>query len=210
MKIKIDLKIFAFIILLFLIKKLEYYFLFMLFIILHEIGHLITGILLGYKPKEISLNITGISLEFYNYNIDKKDLFQILILISGPIVNIILAVILYYQNIEFVRKIELVVINMILAIINMLPILPLDGGKILKILIKESLGYKKSIIISERISKIFIYTMMIIYSACILYIKNIGILLFLIYVYILNNKECKINELRLRAFETLEKYKIKY
>lgn len=210
MKIKIDLKIFIFIIFLFFIKKIEYYFLFMLFIILHEIGHLMAGIILGYKPKEIYLNITGISLEFYNYNIEKKDFAKIVILMSGPMVNIILAIVYYYQNIEYQLKTEIILINIILVIVNLLPISPLDGGKMLKIILKKIAGYKKGIVLAQYISKILLYSLMIFYSACILYIKNIEIFIFLIYLYILNQKENKIDDLRIKAFETLEKYKIRY
>lgn len=201
MKIKIDLKIFIFLIFLFFMKKLEYYFLFMFFIILHEIGHLISGIILGYKPKEINLNITGISLEFYNYNIDKKDLAKIVVLLSGPIINIILSIIYYSKNIE------IAFINVVLATVNLLPILPLDGGKILKIIMKKIWGYKKGIKISEYISKIFLYTLMLTYSICILYVKNFAIFIFLIYLLVLNHKENKMNDLRIRVFETLENMK---
>lgn len=210
MKIKIDLKIFVFIIFLFFIKKIEYYCLFMFFIILHEIAHLITGIILGFKPKEIFINIAGLSIEFYNYSIINKDLAKGLILLAGPIFNIILIMIFYTLNIEYVTKIKIILINFILAIVNLLPILPLDGGKILKILLKRRFGYKKSIIISEKISKTFLYILMIIYSIFVLKIKNIGIFIFLVYLYVLNNKENKLNAIRIRAIETLEKYKINY
>lgn len=56
MHIKIDLKIFALLILFCLSKQIELYALLMIFILLHEFGHIIAGLLLKLKPKRISLN----------------------------------------------------------------------------------------------------------------------------------------------------------
>ena len=55
MKFRIDLKIFAFVILFFITKQIEVYALIMLFAIIHELAHLLAGVLLKFKPESISL-----------------------------------------------------------------------------------------------------------------------------------------------------------
>lgn len=55
MSIKIDLKIFLFGILFFLTRQIEIYVAIMFFAFLHEIGHLSTGLVLGFKPKSIAI-----------------------------------------------------------------------------------------------------------------------------------------------------------
>lgn len=55
MRFRIDLKIFIFIILFYFTKQIEIYALIMLFAIIHELAHLLTGILLGFKPDKLEL-----------------------------------------------------------------------------------------------------------------------------------------------------------
>ena len=64
MSIKIDLMIAFFIILFCLTSQIEIYLILLLFAVIHEIGHLIAGIFLGFKPKEIQINIAGVRVEF--------------------------------------------------------------------------------------------------------------------------------------------------
>ena len=53
MQIKVDLKIFIAILIFLLTEQLNIYIVFMLFAIIHELGHVLTGIILGFKPKNI-------------------------------------------------------------------------------------------------------------------------------------------------------------
>ena len=76
MQLKIDLKICAVLLIFFLTNQLEVYVLFMLFTIIHELGHLFIGIILGFKPKGIKLMPMGLSICFNvqceDYNMNEK------------------------------------------------------------------------------------------------------------------------------------------
>ena len=50
MRFRIDLKIFAFIILFVITRQIEIYSLIMGFAIIHELTHMLVGIILGFKP----------------------------------------------------------------------------------------------------------------------------------------------------------------
>lgn len=126
MKAKVDLKIFFILLLYTLTQKVEIFTITFIFIILHEIGHIVSGILLGLKINKLQLNIAGISLEFKNYGKERK-INNIIIDLAGPLINLISAIIGIFIKLEII-----IYVNAMLFIINMLPIYPLDGGRILK------------------------------------------------------------------------------
>ncbi len=70
MQIKVNVKIFLFIVIFYLTRQIEIYGILMLFALIHELGHLITGILLGFKIEELNIMPFGISVSFKVYNKD--------------------------------------------------------------------------------------------------------------------------------------------
>ena len=67
MQIKVNLQIFLFIILFTLTHQIEIYGWIMLFAFIHELGHMVTGILLKLKPKSLNFMPFGISITFESY-----------------------------------------------------------------------------------------------------------------------------------------------
>ena len=55
MQIKLNLQIFMFALFFFITKQIEVYFVFMLFAFLHEMGHMLIGIALGFKLKKLEI-----------------------------------------------------------------------------------------------------------------------------------------------------------
>ena len=64
MQIKINLKIFLFLIIFIITGQIKIYALLMLFAFIHELGHIAMGIILGFKPESISIIPTGFSVQF--------------------------------------------------------------------------------------------------------------------------------------------------
>ena len=104
---------------------------FLFFVFIHEITHLIVGVLIGGKPKKLYINPFGISLEIYSYR-KNKTLNKILFYLIGPLSNFIFAIIFEHLELDLVLKEKLIYTNLAICFFNLLPILPLDGGKILK------------------------------------------------------------------------------
>ena len=64
MKFKIDLKIFLITFLFFMTSQIKIYITMMICAILHELGHLIMGIILGMKPEKLEIIPIGIRITF--------------------------------------------------------------------------------------------------------------------------------------------------
>ena len=64
MRFRIDLKIFIFLILFYFTKQIQIYAMIMIFAIIHELGHLLAGLLMGMKPEKIEIMPFGVSISF--------------------------------------------------------------------------------------------------------------------------------------------------
>ena len=64
MRFRIDLKIFIFLILFYFTKQIELYAMIMIFAIIHELGHLLAGLLMGMKPEKLEIMPFGVSISY--------------------------------------------------------------------------------------------------------------------------------------------------
>lgn len=196
MRIRIHLKIFIYILIFLLTNQIKIYGVLMLFALIHELGHLLIGILLGFRPTKLEIMPYGLSVGFevkckdYNKKIKKGNMLSIkklLIASAGPIINIILTIIYLLYDITFLGiERELVIYsNVLIGLFNLIPIYPLDGGRIVKNILHIIFGLKKSYDYTNQISKITICMLTAISSIAILYMKNIAILIILAYLWYL-------------------------
>lgn len=196
MHIKLDFKIFLFIFLFLVMRKIEIYAMLMIFGLIHEIGHLISGLSLGMKTDKVEILPYGFKLALkinyddYNNKIKNGTLLslkKIIIYICGPLINIIIAIIMTitkFEISEFLRQ-EIVYCNIFIAIFNLLPIYPLDGGKIVFEFLHIICGLKKTYKIIQDVTWITLIILTIASSFFILYFKNISIAITIIYLWIL-------------------------
>ncbi len=114
---------------------------------LHELGHSLVGIACGYKIREIILlPIGGIARVDH---ISGKSRDEILVSIAGPATSIALSLIFFLcarimSSVGILSAAVffdvLAVINLLLALFNLLPAFPMDGGRILRAWISTRLG----------------------------------------------------------------------
>lgn len=209
MNIKINLKIFLFAIIFYFTKQIHIYALLMLFAFCHEMGHLLCGILMGLKPKSLKIMEVGLSIEFEIYSKNIKDKLQakkIWIALAGPITNIIimLITIIFSKNIETILYGEIIYSNLLIAIFNLLPIYPLDGGRILKEVIHIMKGRKKAIELTNYISNVSMVLLTFASSIAIYYYKNIAILFIIAYLWGMIFIENKRYNLKKRIYKIIE------
>lgn len=193
MQITINLQIFLFIILFLFTKQIELYALIMLFALIHECGHIFAGLILKLKPKKLDIMPFGLAVTFESYGYKKLvETKKILVALAGPLTNILICVIALFINIDPNLKQTMIYSNILVALFNLIPIYPLDGGRILKGLIK--LKCKNNIIadtIVNKTSNVLAIFFTAISSILILYLKNITILLVIVYLWIIVIRENK-------------------
>ena len=214
MKFRIDLKIFLFVLLFFITNQIKIYAMIMVFAIIHELGHLLAGILLGMQPDKLEINPFGVSIDF---NIKRKDymrkikkgnlleLKKILVAFAGPFVNGIIILILCFIHISPYDKMLMIFSNLTLILFNILPIYPLDGGRIVKGILYLLKGKQKAEEYIYHISHITLILLTAIGSIGILFINNIAIFLVIIFLWVLQLREDKIYKNRKVLYEIINK-----
>jgi stage IV sporulation protein FB len=121
---------------------LKEYFITFFSIVLHEISHITVAGRFGVHPLRICITPVGLSASIQNKGFSR----QVLLLIhsAGPAANILLfgAALLASAILPQMKKeLELVYrINLLLALFNLLPVFPFDGGKILQQLLSGTMG----------------------------------------------------------------------
>lgn len=198
MSLRIDLKIFIFLLLFYITKQIEIYAMIMLFCIIHELGHLLAGLSMGLLPEKLEIMPFGVSISFklepkdYNLKIKKANLLEIkkiIIAIAGPVTNLILSIIFIYFDLPFINKSIAIYSNILIFIFNLIPIYPLDGGRVLDGILHIIYGRKKSLNITNFITNVTIIVFTVVCSISILYFKNISIFLIDIFLWYLVIKE---------------------
>ena len=194
MKVKLNLNIFLFLILFFITNQIEVYALVMVFALIHELAHLICGVALGFKPETFKIMALGFSIEFetkvedYNKKIIKSNVLavkKILIAFAGPFSNMIIIIIGLIFNID----INIIYANLIIFIFNLLPIYPLDGGRILVNILKIFYGNRNANKYANTIRNVLIIILTMICSILILFVNNIAIVAILGFLWCITIKE---------------------
>lgn len=192
MKIEIDFKSILILLILLFFSKLDMYIIFIISIIVHEFMHLLIGKLFGEKTKKIVIDLFGASLEFYEYNNIPKSS-RILIFLAGPLSNFVIAICFYVIINDYKNKVILT--NLILGIFNLIPIIPLDGGRILKEILSWFINEDKSFKIIMIFSKMVLVSVSFVYGIAIVKVRNVFILIILIrlwYLYLIEEKKYNI------------------
>ena len=212
--IKIDITTYLLIILAILSASFEYLIILFSIVIFHELGHLFW--LKKYHKKIISIKIYpfgGITKyeSYLNHHLKEE-----LLISLGGIINqiflIFIITLIYKINLINLNTFNLFIkSNYLLLIFNLLPIIPLDGSKILNIIFEYFLSYYKSLLIMIIISIICLITFTIIIITN--KINNLIILSFLyynIYLFIRNYPYLKERFIIERLLYDLPYKKIKY
>jgi Zn-dependent protease/CBS domain-containing protein len=144
---------------------LEFLLLLFLCVLLHEFGHIFTARAFGVAtPDVILLPIGGVSrLE----RIPEQPSEEFLIAIAGPAVNVAIAALLVFAGgakleLNHLVAIEstsasmvdrLAAVNVFLAVFNLIPAFPMDGGRVLRALLASRFGYVRATEIAAAIGQ---------------------------------------------------------
>lgn len=108
----------------------------------HEAGHLLSIKLLGFKIHSINLELTGLKIE---YSRNESTAEELAVAAAGPLAGIGLWLLCDFTGAELMAGVSL-----LLSIFNLLPIYPLDGGRICRLGLGAVLGCRKGKMIQQR------------------------------------------------------------
>ena len=160
----------------------------MFFCILHEIGHLIAGLILKMKPEKIEIMPFGLSISF-NTNFNDNKIKEIIVALAGPATSLALTILCNNINFGYITMQEAVYSNLLILLFNLIPLYPLDGGRIIKGILDIKLGVTNGSKIINKISYITMIILTVISSIGVFYYKNFAIFLFCIFLWIIVLKE---------------------
>ncbi|NLK94408.1 MAG: CBS domain-containing protein [Clostridiales bacterium] len=142
MKIKTKLLLLEIVILIVICSLYKRIVIGVIWVILHEFGHLLICRKYKVKINGIMLHLAGVKAEVDNIE-ELEDKKKIKIYLAGPLVNLIafgiLLVLNKYYYYSWIN--ESLIINIGLFIFNMLPCYPLDGNRIYEVLIGKRILY---------------------------------------------------------------------
>jgi Zn-dependent protease/CBS domain-containing protein len=136
-------------------------------VILHELGHALTAQKFRIKTKEISILPIGGVAQLESIPENPKE--ELLVALAGPAVNILIAGLLYpfvsmgqeLKQLDTLTRVgpenffvSLMGINLWLALFNLIPAFPMDGGRVLRALLAFKLGHAKATRIAASIGQV--------------------------------------------------------
>jgi stage IV sporulation protein FB len=127
-------------------------------VIWHELGHLVTALHFGWTVREVKLLPFGGVVEVEEAGtLPVRE--EMWVAIAGPIQNAILAAISYGLGqagwIDTGWSDDFVRANVLIGLFNLLPVLPLDGGRMLQAWISLQVPFHRTLMWSAKISLVF-------------------------------------------------------
>ena len=163
-------------------------------IFLHEISHIIVAKRNGCKFNNFKIHIYGTSAQFINIDeLSKKEKIQIYL--AGPCMNLAIACIFFFVGLIINNSIvdKIININLNLLFFNILPAYPLDGSRILEIILSGKILYKEVTDIISKISYMIAIGLITISLVIFIYNKgiNISLIIAAIIIYLITKSEKK-------------------
>lgn len=188
MNVKIDFYLILSILILCFFQQAESFLVFYFFVIMHELAHVLVALCLKIKVEEIYFLPFGVNAKF-NFNSYRKK--EIIIALAGPIFSILIG---------FILK-KYIVQNLFIAIMNLFPIYPLDGGRILKNIIILKLGIINGTEIYQRFARKIIIVFIILNIISLVFLKKYRFLFVSLYIFQMLGEEIKNDRIRIKMKE---------
>jgi len=178
-------------------------------VVLHELGHSLVAIRYGYPISSITLWIFGGIAQLEEMPEDWKH--ELLIALAGPIVSVGLGVVSLLLFLAVPASTDtavaaatflfgyLALMNVALAIFNMLPGFPMDGGRVLRALLARRRPYARATKIAAEVGKFFA----IVLGLLALFAFNLFLVAIAFFIYVGAASEAQMTAMR-AAFEGVQ------
>ena len=127
-------------------------------VLIHELFHLLAAIFLNVKVYSIILMPFGMTVRL-SPALMREPKKEVLVALAGPFANaamLVVGLILFDKNAPNMNLLIFLVVNAAILLLNLLPIPPLDGGRVLRSFVIKKAGLLPAAKIMRRISYAFI------------------------------------------------------
>ncbi|MBR4270782.1 MAG: site-2 protease family protein [Clostridia bacterium] len=161
-------------------------FFYVLTLVLHECAHAFVAQKLGYKLNHITLMPYGAAVSGQDCFFSKTD--EIKVALAGPILNLFISVfgcaLWWIEPVTYAYTSEFVYSNWVVGIVNLLPIFPLDGGRILHAILCKKYSSKQAIDTVRKVGIILSSLLIVGFLITTIYVPNYTMLVFGGFVFI--------------------------
>lgn len=165
-------------------------------VLVHETAHALTARAFGLKVREIELLPFG-GITRIDDIVEGDPLLEARVAFAGPLSNLALTAVSYaairYQSVPYELAWFIIRANLTLAGFNMVPAIPLDGGRILRAYLARRIGYRRATDVAARLGKLFAFLFASAGVAGVYWGRlNLGLVVVGAFVYIAARKEEKL------------------
>lgn len=174
-------------ILCFITRKLELLAITYAVMLAHELAHLSAALAIGLKPSYIAIQPFGVNLKLKNrlvYSLAD----EMILYLAGPLVNAVLSLsaTILRAYMPSVWLDDFIIKNLALFLMNLLPVVPLDGGIIIKKIMMHRMGYQKANRMMRLISTL-LTTAMVLFGIYLVYRTAFNFSVLFLCVFLLAN-----------------------
>ncbi|NLY43662.1 MAG: hypothetical protein GX066_06795 [Clostridiaceae bacterium] len=158
-------------------------------IIIHEFFHLIVMLHYKIEIEQVKIMPFGITIKIKNNLIEKPE-HEIMVALAGPLSNALLAFAAYLVKVYCLYRTDDITFfifgNIVIGTFNLMPVLPLDGGRILKAVLTLKWGYVKAFYFVMKLTRCMSFIFFII-GIYVFYITRFNFSLLLIGTFLIFN-----------------------
>ncbi len=219
-KYKISVFLPVFMLCMLITGNLFQYMVFMFFAFLHELAHILTALKFKAQFKSLAIYAAGFSASMDLYDLDQYYMF--FVYIAGIMTNMTFSVIFIIIKIATgsgnLLINNIIMMNTLMFITNILPVKPLDGSYIVRLILQRFTGYVKS---DKIVTGITIFLLPVLFALSLIQIAshllNISLLLISTYIFLSYNQvDCEVfymifrkYQSKIKKIETGEAYEVR-
>ncbi len=170
-------------------------------IVLHELAHSIVAIRKGCHVRQITLLCLGGVAQMEEIPTKPKD--EFVMAVAGPVVSLLIGGVLasfrflwpFLPRVLWYHAMLLGWINIVLAVFNLLPAFPMDGGRVLRALLSTRMGRLRATLIASRMGQI-VAVLMIVLA---LWIKHWLMAAIFVFIFVAAGNEYKAERYKVMA-----------
>lgn len=158
-------------------------------VMIHEMCHLAAAYYLKVEIDGIKVMPFGVTLKIKNNYISKPE-HEIMIACAGPLSNVLMILIAYIIKVYYLWNTDditfFIFANFVIGAANILPALPLDGGRILKAVLTLHWGFIKAFNFTIKLTKV-ICVLSLIVGIYVLYATGLNASILMISLFLIFN-----------------------